>query len=273
MLRPAVILCAVIGLFAARQMRAGELDAVRESVTAPSPSQPSSHDHSDDDDDDDSFFDEFFAPLVWHALISPWSLPINLLDDPYTDYAGIVPQPYRDEAFALRYQAGREGPLPEVFGRLQLDYSTTFDGLMQVGGQLLVETPWRIGIDTSLAHWWEDGGGATESLELGDANLVYRFAQSETMQFRTGIGVNWIAGYADGDVGFNFTYGFDWFPRKPWTISSNFDIGTLGHAGMFHNQTTVGVVVKSFEIFTGYDYRRIGGGELDGWITGLRWRF
>jgi len=98
-------------------------------------------------------------------------------------------------------------------------------------------------------------------------------SQSEDIQFRAGLGVNWLSDSIGAVFGFNFTYGLDYFPRKPWVFSTSFDLGTLGEAGLFHNQTTVGVVVRRFEVFTGFDYYHIGDGELSGWISGLRWRF
>lgn len=85
--------------------------------------------------------------------------------------------------------------------------------------------------------------------------------------------MNWLSDSIGAVFGFNFTYGLDYFPRKPWVFSTSFDLGTLGEAGLFHNQTTVGVVVRRFEVFTGFDYYHIGDGELSGWISGLRWRF
>jgi len=276
-----IVSCLV--LIAVTPLRAGEIDAVRESVFSAASSDQDSATSSTRsrtrhfDDDNESFIGELlgqvFGPVILQTALAPISLPIILTEDDYTQRAMIVPKPYHDQPFTLRWEADSEEPLPQVFGRLQVDYATNFDGLSQAGVQLLLELPSRFGLDSSWLSWREDEWPYDDTLELGDVNFVYRFAQSDQLQFRAGLGLNWGAGNSAGEVGFNFTYGLDYYPRKPWVISTNFDLGTLGHAGLFHNQTTVGAIVRSCEIFTGLDYRRIGDGELSGWITGIRWRF
>lgn len=253
---------------------AGEFDAIRESLrTEPENSEPKPYRPADDCDDEPGLFSQFLGQAFIHALISPWSVPLFLTgENNFADRAVVVPEPYRDAPFAMKFEPA-EDELPNIFGRLQLDFATNFDDLERVGGQLLLETPWRLGLDTGWSNWWEQQGSSRDTLQLGDANVVFRFAQSENLQFRTGLGINWMADSAAGNVGFNFTHGFDYYPKKPWVISSTVDIGTLGHAGLFHNQTTVGLLFRRCEIFTGFEYYHIGRGELSGWINGLRWRF
>jgi hypothetical protein len=48
--------------------------------------------------------------------------------------------------------------------------------------------------------------------------------------FRTGLGFNWLDDPIDTNFGFNFTYGADLFPRRPWVLSATIDWGTLGEA-------------------------------------------
>ena len=59
---------------------------------------------------------------------------------------------------------------------------------------------------------------------------MFRFAQSPRSQWRAGIGFNWLDDPIDTNFGFNFTYGFDLFPRRPWVLSTELDWGTLGEA-------------------------------------------
>ncbi len=266
---------------AAPQSRGDELDAIRESVRTEPPAAPDSdrprrprksHHETEDCDDEPGVFSQLIVAAALRVLASPWSVPLILTQDEYVERAVVVPEPYLNAPFALQFES-QEEPVPQVFGRLQLDFSTNFDGLERVGGNLLIETPRRAGLDASWSNWWERDGSTTDTLQLGDANLVFRFAQSEDLQFRTGLGINWMADRADGDIGFNFTYGFDYYPRRPWVISSSIDWGTLGHASLFHNQTTVGYLFRRCEIFTGFENYRIGRGELSGWISGPRWRF
>ena len=86
-------------------------------------------------------------------------------------------------------------------------------------------------------------------------------------------GLNWLADDVGSELGVNFTYGADWFPRKPWTVSSVFDVGRLGDAGLFHNRTTVGAMVGRSEVFCGYDFLQLGGTNFHGPVAGIGLRF
>ena len=48
------------------------------------------------------------------------------------------------------------------------------------------------------------------------------------------------------------------------------DAGTLGHAGLFRFRTTAGVVYRSVELYTGYEYTDIGSVHWNGLIGGMR---
>jgi hypothetical protein len=276
--RLAVAACAVSLL--ATSVCAQEFDEIRNSVRNGTPPDEESeprkrrHSRSSDhcNDDEDSGFGDLFGGMLLVGLASPYWLPHFITGDDLVVWGAVVAAPYDDAEYSLVTQTMVDD-LPPLFGRLQLDYTTNFGDQDKVGGQVLIETPWRLGIDTTWTSWWERGPGPTDSLQLGDFNIVYRFAQAEDIQFRSGLGFNWISDDVGSDFGFNFTYGVDYFPRRPWVISTTFDLGTLGDAGLFHNQTTVGIALKQFEIFTGFDYYRIGGGELSGWTNGVRWRF
>ncbi len=70
--------------------------------------------------------------------------------------------------------------------------------------------------------------------------------------------------------GFNFVYAADFFPLKPWVLSTTLDAGTLGHAALFRFQTTVGAMVGPFEAYTGYEYADVERTHWNGLIAGLR---
>ena len=97
-----------------------------------------------------------------------------------------------------------------------MEYATDFDDLQRIGGHLLLSTRTRFGLDTETSYFQEQlPGDRHDHLWLGDCNVVYRFAQSEHAQFRTGIGFNWMDDPADTDFGFNFTYGPTSSPPNP----------------------------------------------------------
>ena len=136
---------------------------------------------------------------------------------------------------------------------------------------MLISTASRFEFDARFQHLAErlaDGG--QDQLWTGDCNVTYRFAQSEFAQFRAGLGINWLNDPTQTDLGFNFTYGADFFPAKPWVFSAVLDAGTLGHAGLFRFRTTAGVVYRSVELYSGYEYTDIGSVHWNGLIGGVR---
>lgn len=156
-------------------------------------------------------------------------------------------------------------------GQFRADYADEFNRLTSIGGQLILETTSRWGIDASAQHLRERlPGDNFDHLTLGDCNLVYRFAQSPRAQMRMGLGANWLNDSSRTDLGFNFTYGGDFFPRKPWVLSSAIDWGTLGHAGLFRFRTTAGVILDRFETYVGYEYLDIGTTQGNFVIGGIR---
>ena len=128
----------------------------------------------------------------------------------------------------------------------------------------------RFGIDAEADYRYEDLGLGTDDLWTGDVNLVFRFAQSETVQMRSGIGVGWLSDQLGTEAGFNFTYGGDWTPADPWIFSADIDWGRLGETSVFHGRATAGVKYHRLEIYTGYDYYDLGDTAINGLIGGVR---
>ena len=155
--------------------------------------------------------------------------------------------------------------------QVQADYLDEFDTVSSYGGQVIFDTASRIGFDGSFEHLRERlPGDNFDNLTLGDANLIYRFAQSARILLRTGIGMNWLNDARRTDLGFNFTYGGDFFPHKPWVISAAVDWGTLGHPGLFRFRTTAGILVNRFETYAGYEYCDIGRTQNNFFVAGVR---
>jgi hypothetical protein len=155
--------------------------------------------------------------------------------------------------------------------RTRIEYADTFDELSRIGGQVLWDTSSRWGLDAQLDYLHEDRpGNPNDQLWLGDVNVVYRFAQSPRLQMRSGVGLNWMSDTAGTDLGFNFTYGGDLFPKKPWVLSAEIDWGWLGHAGLFRGRTTLGVQLRRWEVYTGYEYLDVGSTQLNSLLGGVR---
>jgi hypothetical protein len=262
------------------------LEDVRREVRESSSSRPRQRHHDrhryrvddDDDDDDDcdhSFFAEFlgevFGPPLLFTVTAPWWGPHAMLEGDLSNRADFPSAPYAGDydGFLLIDSAGPER-VKSWSSRLTIDYGHNFDDLSRIGTRLIVDTSRRLGFDTEWDQWIEQVPGGYDSLATGDFNAVFRFAQSEKIQFHSGLGFNWLADSHRSDFGFNFTYGVDLFPRDPWIVSSTIDVGTLGASTRFHSRTSVGVIFHGTEFFTGYDYQRFGQADLHGLMAGVR---
>ncbi len=226
--------------------------------------------HNDYCDDEDDAIVSFSGMIFFYAVASPWIVPPAMLGDDYADVVQFSDFPYDNghNGFLELVTLDETAQNTNSF-RLTTEYGTDFSGLERFGGRLQLDNISRLGLDTEWNYWQEDVTGSRhDTLWTGDANLVFRFAQNEHAQFYTGLGLNWLSG-GQTDVGFNFTYGFDWFPTEPFVIRSVLDAGTIGGADLYHSKTTLGLVYEHVEIFTGYDILHIGDTNLQGLIGGV----
>jgi hypothetical protein len=283
-----MIVSLLLGLVPTRGFAEGRLSQARGEVrTASAPSEPAEKKKSHDHDDDCSCSDccghstsggpifEFVAGAVVIVATSPFWGPPVLVGDRYADRLSFLDYPYQHG-----YASGIVFDTQPDFGnyfvrnwqsRLQSEYIDNFDGLQSYAGQFIFESNFRLGFDTSMQYRREGiTGGAVDELWTGDANVVFRFAQSEHLMMRTGIGFNWLSDDFGSDFGFNFTYSGDLFPCDPWVISAEMDLGKLGSATLVHLRSTVGVQFHRFEVYTGFDYYNVGGVGLNGLVAGVR---
>lgn len=218
---------------------------------------------------------EIIGMGIVYALASPFLLPAALLQDDYDHITEFPDYPYAEGVSgSLLHNNSDEIKKQSWMGTVQTFVIPQAHDLDRIGTRLLLDSTSRFGIDTESNYWTQNlGGGHHDQLWTGDANLVFRFAEGERMQWRVGVGVNWLSDDVRNEAGFNFTYGFDWFPARPWTVSSVMDLGSLGRSTMFHGRTTVGAMIGQAEVFAGYDYFQIDNAEFQGPVAGLSWRF
>jgi len=238
------------------------------------------HSHCDDDSDSDLGFTLFFF-----GVTSPFWAPHACLEDNFGAAAAFPSFPYdrvpgymvrEDRLPAYREGQGEWQTFPwcetrRISTRFRTEYGTTFGDLDRIGAHLLLESGSRWGIDAAVDFWEERlPGNLYDRLTLGDCNAVVRFAQSERMQWRTGLGFNWLDDDIDTNYGFNFTYGFDWYPVRPLVFSNTLDWGWIDEAGLFRYRVTTGVILNRFESYVGYEYLDIGRTQINSMIAGLR---
>lgn len=298
-LRRIVVLLALLVLspeMLSRGVMAGQLNDIRQEVRTPpvelshegnagahggnehSGSCPGDHHdpcgdgHSCCDVDEGCGWGEVLGPVIVWGVTSPFWAPVAALGDTYTHSASFLRYPYRDDlAGYLMIPRIDDQPKREWAGQLSGDFGSDLDQLTRIHVRGLLETgPTRLGVDAQASYLNEVLGLNTDCLWYGDFNLVFRFAQSENMAMRAGVGVNWLADRRDDDYGINVTYGGDWFPANPLVVSSHLDFGSVGHATLFHAQATVGVVWHGLETYLGYDHLSINSVGVDLLIGGIR---
>lgn len=244
------------------------------------PSAPKHRESKKEKKDDCSSTDsspgnELLGWIFFQALASPFTLPAAVLGDGYDHVTEFPDYPYAEGASgSLLRNNFEEIKKQDWMGTVQTFVIPQAHDVDRFGTRLLLDSTTRFGIDTEGNYWTQNlGDGHHDQLWTGDANVVFRFAESERMQWRAGIGLNWLSDDVRNEAGFNFTYGFDWFPARPWTVSAVIDIGSLGQSTLFHGRTTVGAMVGQAEVFAGYDYFQIDNAEFQGPVAGLGWRF
>ncbi|MEW4487683.1 hypothetical protein AB1L42_06350 [Thalassoglobus sp. JC818] len=211
---------------------------------------------------------DVFGPPLFYAVTSPWWVPAAIIEEDGLCEASYQKYPYaaEDSGFLL---INTESPTVKPF-TLQLgsEYATDFSGLERIGNRIQWDTSSRFGVDTEWNYWNETTPHGNDTLWNGDFNLTYRFAQSESVQMYSGIGVNWLSG-SSSDAGVNFTYGIDLFPSNPFVIRGVIDAGTIGDADLYHAKASFGWIYKHLEVSTGYDFLHIGDSNLQGITLGL----
>lgn len=271
----------------------GILNAIRNEVRGDDPDAPPKDRSRSTDSDGTHPLGDWVANIGIRIALTPYSYPKAVVENPYQADASFPRFPYDGTTGYLMFGPtlvadvhcepddpwGEPGHAQYVWpscprswsGRVRLEYANGFDDVQRVNTHLLLTTASRFGLDGQVDILSERlPDGSHDALALGDVNVVYRFAQGERGQFRTGIGLNWIEDPYETHAGFNFTYGADFFPHRPWILSATMDWGTLGRAELFRFRSTAGVQYHGVELYTGYEYLDIDSSQLNNILAGVR---
>jgi hypothetical protein len=234
---------------------------------------------NDSSSGDDSGFD-FLRELYLGVILSPFRAPHLALegDSPskayFPDYPYFKSQPghlyfpEHDNSATAQDESIR---LRKWSLRLSGEEGNDFRGMNRVGIRASLDTSSRFGLQSSWNFLSELlPGDGRDTTVLGDTNITFRFAQSERAQLHTGIGLRVLTDSSATHTGFNFLYGVDFFPRKPWTVSALFDVGNAGSAFIVHGRAAIGAAWRHFDCYAGYDFMRIGSVNVQGPMLGLR---
>lgn len=153
---------------------------------------------------------------------------------------------------------------------LSAEYGMELGGMYKPAARVMLSTSIRLGLESGWTWFIEEEEDGWDWLAVGDVNLIWRFAQHETIAWYSGAGVRLMADAAGWNAGFNFTYGLDAFPVNPVVLSAAIDLGNLGWAFVFHGRGHLGITRFGVEFFAGWDALLIGNVMLQGPIIGLR---
>ena len=224
--------------------------------------------------DDDGGLGEMELEVIGGVITSPYWIPYNVLGDDFSNTRHFMRYPYwHDKPGILFPQDGTEGPNRPWVGEASFEYANDFDDLSRYGAHMLISTASRVDVEFNWNQLGQDTIAGRDHVFLGDFDVLFRFAQSERVQFRSGLGANWFDDHHGTAAGFNFRYGVDYYPASPWVLTAVMDLGELGKAGLVHLRTTAGIDWKRWELYTGYDYRKIGRFDFGGPIAGVEMRF
>ena len=273
------ILIAIFTLMmVAREASAGILDRLREDVRRKETGQADNldnhatgaeaHPHSNQPNP----WGSVLGPPVMAIITSPVWVPRQILQD-----QGNLPGCFLD----YPYQQGKPGwmvldPVDPIGQRqhartVRFQYGEDFGDLMTLSSHFLIQGTHRWGLDAGFDYRREKLTPTShDQLWTGTINIVNRFAQSENVQMYLGVGANFLDDSDDTNWGVNVTYGGDWMVDGPWIMSLDLDVGRVGHASLSHLRWTIGVAVRRYELYIGFDHYQAGGTELDQMVTGIR---
>lgn len=253
----------VVCVCAAPPSWGGTLDRVRKTTSEPrKASKPSSsdaphHDHGSYDadaqhDDSDGDLTLFAVQLIGFVLTSPWWGPFVAVDDEWGRDNGFRAHPYAEGSRSWVTLPDSYEDLEAAGGDLALqvaaEWGTVSGGVSRVAGRVKVETDVRLGISGGFERLSE----GRDSLDLVDGVVFLRFAESQRVVFRSGVGVRVLLDRNDPVFGGVFTYGFDAFPRAPLVLSGDLSVGWLGEAVVAEARGTLGATWGGAEIFAGW---------------------
>jgi hypothetical protein len=158
-----------------------------------------------------------------------------------------------------------------VSGQVRAEGGYILGGVYRGGFGARLMTPLPLELDVNfhaLAEPLPDN--TVDRSTFGNAHLGFRFAQSERVQFRTGLGHQQFADRQGIEPGIDFFYGFEAELGAHLILAVGGNLGSAGHAFVGQARATLGVMLGRVEMYAGYDHVSIGGVLLGGPTAGLR---
>jgi hypothetical protein len=128
----------------------------------------------------------------------------------------------------------------------------------------------RLELDTDWSLYREPVAEGVDSTWLGREHLSVRFAESPSIQFRSGIGPQHLHDSLGWVHGFDVTWGFEAFPGRPFVVGFEASAGLLGNAFAGGLSGRIGFMQGPFEVSAGGQWRFIAETPLGGPFLGIR---
>lgn len=223
------------------------------------------HDHDDDDDDDDDEerdSDHDGLGSFWaYLFLAPWLVP-RLSDDPCT--SRFAAYPYADGRGHLRADPSEMCLGPEqlaprpatgraLAAQVALEGGYALTGVLHGTLDARLQLPMRLELLGRFGLLNDFTTHPHDQALHGTAHLLYRFAQSSHVDFRTGLGLR-AFGLHRPLTGIDLLYGIDVFGRHSITGHIEVHVGSLGEAFTSQGRLTVGVMLRNIELYAGFDH-------------------
>lgn len=138
---------------------------------------------------------------------------------------------------------------------------------------------WRLGIETSHAFLLDRP--EKRGLYHGDVHFVIAPVLRPRAVWWIGFGATWadqqlpIEDRRERGSGFSGTTSLDLFPVRPVVLSARINAGKIGKGSLAGTQVlsaraTAGFMLRRFELYAGYEVKRLGDQSLRGPVLGLR---
>jgi len=259
---------------------AGKLSKIKRDVHQPKEetqenTSSDSQDESSDEQSSDSSsvsrhdIDIFFQTI--RLLLSPFIAPYQSVEKSWwRTRPGFLAHPYQDGYWGY----GAEFPALTSYSsalRISADVGKAQWG-ERVGGELRLTLGNRAEFTMNVQGFYEpvDGGGV-EELYLFEPGVGYVFALGQLSQFRVGAeGVLFVDPVGAEALGVGLTYGVDFFPAQPISVSFDMGGGRLGGTGYFKAKGSVGLMLWAIEPHIGYEARWIGPNYIGTANAGVR---
>jgi len=213
------------------------------------------------------------APPVWEHVYGGDEPP----PAPTTPYRRYTAYPYEvgTGGYVLRGAAGADDRLPGRLHTGQLAVEGGQSGPAQGRAKLALRFAfWRLGFDANVDSHFAGSGTQRRPLRtalvMGSNNALFAPVLQPTVMWWIGAGVNYAALPPGVRVGPNLTSTIDAFLVRPLVMSARGDVGVIDGQPMVAGRGTIGFMLKSFELYAGYEARRLGDLLLQGPMVGAR---